>query len=410
MVLTIEQEKVVGISAGRHLVLAPPGSGKTEMLSQRILRALEAGVPPERMLCATFTNRAAFEMRERMATAADGRALPDVGNIHHFCHRFLLSVGRIHPGIHVLDEVEQVDFVREVVEVLRLELKSGKTADLKRTHGVSVMGLINGMGEPMRARLHELLETTLAEYFEKGKNPYADFLSAALIVHQQRIGIPPCYLRQLPPGLLELVGDGVVSAVERAYSGLKRRFRSVDFDDLLNEAYLFLSKHSLPDEKRFDWVQIDEIQDLNLRRYGNVVPGAVRAFRRRSDAVRKDSLTHDESRPCASRSVCVFPVRPGGRCFIRGGHVCAFGNRRFHLQSIGRAPAAGRDLARCAGRHALDGRYHRSQARLRASGCGQRRRARGLNPRDSLVCPFGLSRAYAAANSLRPRPLNHALT
>ena len=151
MVLTQEQEKVVGLSAGRHLVLAPPGSGKTEMLSQRILRALEAGVPPERMLCATFTNRAAFEMRERMAAAADGRALPDVGNIHHFCHRFLLSVGRIHPGVHVLDEVEQADFVREVVEVLRLELKSGKTADLKRTHGVAVMGLINGMGEPMRA-------------------------------------------------------------------------------------------------------------------------------------------------------------------------------------------------------------------------------------------------------------------
>ena len=67
MILTQEQEKVVGLSAGRHLVLAPPGSGKTEMLSQRILRALEAGVPPERMLCATFTNRAAFEMRERMA-------------------------------------------------------------------------------------------------------------------------------------------------------------------------------------------------------------------------------------------------------------------------------------------------------------------------------------------------------
>lgn len=263
MVLTQEQEKVVGLSAGRHLVLAPPGSGKTEMLSQRILRALESGVPPERMLCATFTNRAAFEMRERIAAVADGRALPDVGNIHHFCHRFLLSVGRIHPGIHVLDEVEQADFVREVVEVLRLELKTGETADFKRTHGVAVMGLIKGMGEPMRTRLHELLETTMADYSEKGKNPYVDFLSAVLIVHQQRIGIPPCYLRQLPPGLLALVVDGVVSAIERAYSGLKRRFRSVDFDDLLNEAYLFLCQHSLPDEKRFNWIQIDEVQDLN---------------------------------------------------------------------------------------------------------------------------------------------------
>ena len=263
MTLTQDQEKVVGLSTGKHLVLAPPGSGKTEMLSQRILRALEEGVPPERMLCATFTNRAAFEMRDRMEAVADGRALPDVGNIHHFCHRFLLSVGRIHPGVHVLDEFEQMDFVREVVEVLRLELKTGETSDLKRTHGVAVMGLIKGMCEPMRVRLHGLLETTLADYFEKGKNPYVDFLSAALIVHQQRIGIPPCYLRQLPPGLLALVGDGVASAIERAYSGLKRRFRCVDFDDLLDEAYLFLNQHSLPDEKRYDWIQIDEVQDLN---------------------------------------------------------------------------------------------------------------------------------------------------
>lgn len=263
MTLTEDQERVVGLSEGRHLVLAPPGSGKTEMLSQRIIRALEAGVLPERMLCATFTNRAAFEMRERMADVAGGRTLPDVGNIHHFCHRFLLSVGRMHPGVYVLDEVEQVDFIKEVVDVLRAELKTGESANLKRTHGVAVMGMIPGICEPMRVRLHGLLEMTLADYFDKARNPYADILSAVLIVHQQRIGIPPCYLRQLPPGLLALAGDGVVSAIERAYSGLKRRFRSVDFDDLINETYLFLERNPISDEHRFDWIQIDEVQDLN---------------------------------------------------------------------------------------------------------------------------------------------------
>ena len=89
MKLTPEQESVVAINSGRHLVLAPPGSGKTEMLSQRIIRAIESGVDPARMLCATFTNRAAFEMRDRVSTSTSTSSLPDVGNLHHFCHKFL---------------------------------------------------------------------------------------------------------------------------------------------------------------------------------------------------------------------------------------------------------------------------------------------------------------------------------
>ena len=51
MDLTEDQKAVVMLDAGRHLVLAPPGSGKTELLSQRILRAVRAGVEPGKMLC-----------------------------------------------------------------------------------------------------------------------------------------------------------------------------------------------------------------------------------------------------------------------------------------------------------------------------------------------------------------------
>ena len=54
--LTSEQLSVVNLVSGRHLVLAPPGLGKTEMLSRRIIRALGSGVDPAKMLCATFTS------------------------------------------------------------------------------------------------------------------------------------------------------------------------------------------------------------------------------------------------------------------------------------------------------------------------------------------------------------------
>ena len=142
--LTDEQRRVVEIDAGSHLVLAPPGSGKTEILSQRILYAMRTGVNPERMLCATFTNRAAYEMRSRVEAQGAGVALPEVGNLHHFCFRFLRAVGRLSPAKHVLDDCEQLSFAKEVVDVLREELKTGKPCG-KETRGVTVLRSVKGV-------------------------------------------------------------------------------------------------------------------------------------------------------------------------------------------------------------------------------------------------------------------------
>ena len=264
MTLTDEQLAVVDLVAGRHLVLAPPGSGKTEMLSQRILRALSSGVDPKRMLCATFTNRAAFEMRDRVSGAAGPDcALPDVGNLHHICHRFLLSVRRIHPGKYVLDESQQLDFIREVTDVLREELREGRTADLKKTHGVSVVATVKGVCEPMCIALSEIVEEYFADCEKDDRSPYPDILSAVLIAHQWKLGIPSCYLRQVPMTMSVFLDRGIVAALELAYSGLKRKFRSVDFDDLINETFLYLTQNPIEDDRRFDWIQIDEVQDLN---------------------------------------------------------------------------------------------------------------------------------------------------
>jgi len=88
---TKEQESIILLSEGRHLVLAPPGTGKTEMLSYRVLHALERGIPHEKILCLTFTVRAAMEMKERILKFGSHRDLPELGNIHHFCHHFFFQ-------------------------------------------------------------------------------------------------------------------------------------------------------------------------------------------------------------------------------------------------------------------------------------------------------------------------------
>ena len=263
MVLTAEQAAVVEIDRGRHLVLAPPGSGKTELLSRRILRALEEGVRPERMLCATFTNRAAFEMRERITAEARGQSLPDVGNLHHFCERFLRAAGVLHASRHVIDEIEQMDLVREVVDVLRGELKAGRPADLKATHGVTVLSHLGGLTSERIRKLDEDFETFRANLERQGGCLEAVARAGLQVVHQGRVGIPRELRSPWPVAANAFWAMGVLQPLENAYRGLKRRFQVMDFDDLLIETYLRLRKNPLGDEARFRWVQIDEVQDLN---------------------------------------------------------------------------------------------------------------------------------------------------
>ena len=67
MPLNPQQQEVAEHFEGRALVIAGPGSGKTSTITARVGQLLLRQVPPERILCITFTNKAAQEMRERIA-------------------------------------------------------------------------------------------------------------------------------------------------------------------------------------------------------------------------------------------------------------------------------------------------------------------------------------------------------
>ena len=73
------QQEVINLSSGYNLVLAPPGCGKTAILAERVKMAVNQGVCPENMLCLTFTNRAARNMRSRME--CDDSAKVFIGNV-----------------------------------------------------------------------------------------------------------------------------------------------------------------------------------------------------------------------------------------------------------------------------------------------------------------------------------------
>lgn len=89
--LNKEQKKAVDQIDGPVLVVAGPGSGKTELLSLRVGNILKQGhVSPHNILCLTFTDNGAINMRERLATLIGGDAYRvSIFTFHAFCNHII---------------------------------------------------------------------------------------------------------------------------------------------------------------------------------------------------------------------------------------------------------------------------------------------------------------------------------
>ena len=87
-VLNPEQCAAATAPDGPMLVLAAAGTGKTRTLVHRVAYLVEKGVPPERILLLTFTNRAAREMLERAQRVISGVTGIWSGTFHSICNKF----------------------------------------------------------------------------------------------------------------------------------------------------------------------------------------------------------------------------------------------------------------------------------------------------------------------------------
>lgn len=113
-----EQQKIIDHTNGAILVLAPVGSGKTLVLSERVVRAIKNKIPPEKILCLTFTNRAAKEMSERLMQAVpDAFRKITIKTFHGLCASILRSEAReigLPTDFVIYDETDCKEIIKEI--------------------------------------------------------------------------------------------------------------------------------------------------------------------------------------------------------------------------------------------------------------------------------------------------------
>ena len=222
--LNAEQCAAATADGGPMLVLAAAGTGKTRTLVHRVAYLIGNGVPAERILLLTFTNRAAREMTER----AEVLIGPGVGGIwsgtfHSICAKLLRRYGSFlgyRPGFTILDEDDQKKLMGQIVKDV-----AGKDAKdfVKKEF---IMKLVSD------AANRERDFRTLVE------------------IQQSKVALDV---------------EKVVECGER-YANRKRELGAMDFDDLIvNGLRLVRDVDGVRNElqERFLHVLVDEYQDTN---------------------------------------------------------------------------------------------------------------------------------------------------
>ncbi len=225
------QRNAVVTTEGPLLVLAGAGSGKTRVITHRIINLILQGVPPERILAVTFTNKAAKEMRERVM---------DLINTHGEGQRATESgvplVTTFHAlGVRMLREHHEVFGLRKQFVIYD---RSDSTSALKKA-------LERAGQDPKQFEPRKIL--SIISRAKGDAVSQIDFKSSA---------------RTYP--------ERVAADVWVHYEAILKEDHALDFDDLLAKTLSMLKSHPpILEEyrRRFTYVHIDEYQDTNRVQY-----------------------------------------------------------------------------------------------------------------------------------------------
>ena len=229
--LNPQQREAVACTEGPLLILAGAGSGKTRVITHRIAYIItERQVPPSAILAVTFTNKAAQEMRARVAALLSGVELnsaPNLSTFHSFCVRLLRRDGEplahLRPGFtrrfSIYDDEDQLALIKAAFRHLGLDEKfmQYRAALSRISHAKN-------------------LKETPQDFYRKANDPTASKLA--------------------------VIWDEYEKALLTA--------NALDFDDLLLETVRLLHHDEATRglyNRRLSYIMIDEYQDTNRSQY-----------------------------------------------------------------------------------------------------------------------------------------------
>jgi len=218
------QLEAVQQTEGPLLILAGPGSGKTRVIAHRIAYMVaQQGVHPYRIVAVTFTNKAAREMRERVARlVGDDAGAAWLGTFHSVCSRILRVDGGaigIERTFTIFDGDDQVSLIKRVLEELAID--------------------------PRKFAPRAIL--------------------SAISRAKSELATPAAY----SASVRDYFGE-IVARTYARYQELLEDANALDFDDMIMRTVLLFRQHDAILEKyqqRFLHVLIDEFQDTNIAQY-----------------------------------------------------------------------------------------------------------------------------------------------
>lgn len=264
--LNVEQKKAVDCLSGEVMVIAGPGTGKTQILSARIGKLLlETDAQPQNILCLTYTDAGVIAMRNRLKKfiGADAYKL-NIYTFHAFCNAVIqenLSLFE-KTSLDPVSDLEKISFAKQLID----ELPKGNA--LKRYRGDVYYDVKNLLHLFAAMKKEAWQEDFLLQAIEKYQQEIVNDKTNKEFFYIRKgknneIGDPKAFLQETLQNL-----DKLKAAVQQfsVYQVLLKKHNRYDFDDMINWVIEAFSSHphllQLYQEK-LRHILVDEYQDTS---------------------------------------------------------------------------------------------------------------------------------------------------